>query len=757
MPSWKDSTNRSETFGRLLSGAINSIATYEGKTAPIIEEELGALAVVAGKTIQRYKAGHLPPEARTIEILAEAATRRGFLGREWLQRFLHAARYPFADKLLDQLCQIGPVRPRPPRVYHNLPAPTYRQFVMRAQAFAEVQEGLNKQSSIVIIVGLGGNGKTSLAREVAAQCIQEENDSPPFDGVVWIGDKDRPGMTNLSIVLDTIARTLDYPGFTRFEHDEKRREVENLLLRQRILIVVDNFETINDSTLLAWLQNLSEPSKALITTREYRREYRRGGWLVELRGMTDAESHKFANERLRVLRIEKLIHNLPQIEPLVAVTGGNPKAIELALGLVKYERRLLQQVVDDLYAARGELFDDLFSRSWVLLDESARCVLLVMTFFPANASSAALAATANVHEFAFDRAVERLTDLALLDVQHPVLHRPPRYALHPLVRVFACMQLVEQMEFEARARTRWMEWYIQLVSNVGYCWDNLSRLELLESEQETIMIAADWAFQRQRYLDVVKIAKGAEYYYHVRGQWDKWIRLKYLCADAAHAIEDRDSEIQALANIVEALSLQRNLVKAAKSLDRLQIMKQSKKIPNEYIFDFHYASAFYAMARDDFISARQIWEEALESHLLFPTNYPRKIVAQRWIARCLYREGRISEASTLLQQTLLEAIQIGHQRAIIFCEAERAAIAIDQGNFESAAQELERARYLAVQYDARESVALIQRISARLSILCGDLPAARAALTTAIDLFERLGMRQERSEASDTLAQLEVS
>src|SRR3954464_11860100 len=97
MPPRNDSPNRSEIFGRLLSGAINSIATYEGKTAPIIEEELGALVIVAGKTIQRYKAGALPPEYETVKVLAEAAVRRGFLDREWLQRFLHAARYPFAD------------------------------------------------------------------------------------------------------------------------------------------------------------------------------------------------------------------------------------------------------------------------------------------------------------------------------------------------------------------------------------------------------------------------------------------------------------------------------------------------------------------------------------------------------------------------------------------------------------------------------------------------------------------------------------
>jgi len=96
-------SNRNESFGRLLKGAINSIAAYEGKTAPAIEDELGAQMGVAGTAIQRYKAGHLPPEPRAIQILAEAAVRRGFLSRAWLQRFLHAARYPQPDALIAQL------------------------------------------------------------------------------------------------------------------------------------------------------------------------------------------------------------------------------------------------------------------------------------------------------------------------------------------------------------------------------------------------------------------------------------------------------------------------------------------------------------------------------------------------------------------------------------------------------------------------------------------------------------------------------
>src|SRR5207245_1941607 len=148
-----------------------------------------------------------------------------------------------------------------------------------------------------------------------------------------------------------------------------------------------------------------------------------------------------------------------QLEPLIMATGGNPKAIELTLGLFKYERRPLQQVVDDLYAARGELFDDLFTRAWALLDEAARRVLLVMTFFPTSVSGAALSATGDVQGFAFDRAVERLTDLALLDVQQADLNSLPRYALHPLVRAFAGARLAEQPEFEEPARERWVGWY----------------------------------------------------------------------------------------------------------------------------------------------------------------------------------------------------------------------------------------------------------------------------------------------------------
>jgi len=749
-------SNRSETFGRLLKGAINSIATYEGKTAPIIEEELAEKVSLAGSAIQRYKAGYLPPEPQTIEIIAEAAVRRGFFSREWLQRFLHAARYHQADKLLDQLCPIGPTRPRPPRVYQNLPAPTYSQFVERKEASAEVIEGLNKRSAAVIIVGLGGNGKTSLARETADHCLKSENGTALFDAAVWVSDKDWPGTTNLSIVLDEIARTLDYPGFTQFEHDEKRREVEQLLRRQRVLVCVDNFETITDGALLAWLLNLPEPSKALITTREYRREYRRGGWPVELRGMSEGEIRSLIDQRLQQLRIERLVGSLEQLDPLIIATGGNPKAIEITLGLVKHEHRRLQQVVDDLYAGRGGLFNDLFARVWALLNEAARRVLLVATFFPTSTSAEALSASAGVQGFAFDQAIEHLADMALLDVQQINLNSLSRYALHPLVRAFAQARMAEQQDFEEGARERWIGWYLQLASQIQVRVDDLSTLDVLDPEHEAAYVVLLWTVEHQRFSVALQLAHSIGYYYFLRGIWDKNLIINQLGAQAASECGDFSTTVTLQGYVARRLCNQGIVGEAKRILLQIEGLAAEHSISNLTVLLLRQSWGYYWMACQEHELALSICQELSASAESLPIYLT--VGNQLAIAECFYNLGRREEARALAEEMLLTAITQNYIVGIVNAHLLLASIDLDNGNFASATARLTGIQSRAQQYQGRWSVATIQRCYARLHNLRGDLPAASTALTEAIDLFERLGMRRELAEAREEMHRLkEVS
>jgi hypothetical protein len=745
-------TNRNEAFGRLLKAGIASIVNCEGKKAAIVEDELGQLIGISGDSIQRYKSGHLPPEDRTVEILAEASVQRGYLGREWLQRFLHAARYPFADTLLDWLCPVGPARPRPPRVYHNLPAPTYSQFVMREQAFAEVIDGLQQRSAAVLIVGLGGNGKTSLAREVAARCLQPESDAPLFDAVVWVSDKDRPGTTNLSIVLDEVARTLDYPGFTQFAHDEKLYEVGQLLKRQKVLLVIDNFETITDGALLGWLLRLPEPSKAILTSREKQRGLW-SSWLAELRGMSEREAQLLINQRLRLLQLDKLGKNAVEFEPLVVVTGGNPKAIEMALGLVKHERRPLQHVVDDLHAARGELFDDLFTHAWALLDEAVRRVLLSMTFFPTSASGDALAATADVRGFAFDRAVERLTDLALLDVQQEDLNSAPRYALHPLVRVFAESQRVIMDGFTEGAQSRWCQYFHDLgIKQDEEHLETASDIARFAQEIGNYHAVLHYCYAKQHWSYLINLIYIINQFWSIRGYYQTRKVFVEQAFDAATRSSDIAAQIYLLSVLVRASCYEDDLRTALHYYAQARVLLDSINHPAEsLVTGLNYAEIRICLLRNDLDRMRVL----VEQNLAITTSERGRMLYSFDMAYYLYLAGRYDEAEVLLQSLIPQSFKLGLRRGPIRGWLMLGKIMVAKHQLDKAAEYLETAQIQAQQLQHQRHVAEIQQLWGQILVLRNDLPAARVALAEAINLFERLGMRRELTEARAELARLD--
>jgi hypothetical protein len=591
---------------------------------------------------------------------------------------------------------------------------------------------------------------------------------PHFDAVVWVSDRDRQGTTTFSLVLDTIAQTLDYPGIAQYTHSEKQYEVEQLLRRQRVLMVVDNFETITDGVLLEWLLRLPEPSKAIITTREYRREFRNSAILVNLHGMTETETWELVDERLRVLRMETLVSDPTQLEPLLTATGGNPKAITLTMGLLKYERRPLQQIIDDLYAARGDLFDDLFSRAWALLDEAGRRILMVMTFFPDSASGEALSATADVTGFDFDRAAERLTDLSLLDVQQEDLNSEPRYVLHPLVRAFAGAQLAEQPDFEQAARERWIRWGVELtrwvkeLENNPNEWYKLDaelgmlheQMDLFDKDEETLYTITTYTFDHRRYAESLCIAGLLEYYYYIRGLWSKKLKINLMYIESSVQIGDSAEEIKMTAWHIHLLSKQGNLEDGSYYITRLQERLAQLQPPKEFLYYIRHSFALHALVCEDWDRAEQLWKEgSIESEFL-PKHV--QVHHQFWLAVCYYKKKRLEEAQQLLIAVLAATKEYHYPRMILFTLCYLASIHLEQKNLGAADAILQQSKECTYQYQDHEPLALIHRTYARLHTLSGDITAAHSSLLKAINLFERMGMRRELAEAREELARLEA-
>ena len=396
-----------------------------------------------------------------------------------------------------------------PKVYYNLP-PRYGEFLGRERDVARVLEGLSSRWPLISIEGMAGIGKTTLAIETAHSCLPGSQAAlnPPFEVVVWVSAKDRPEQKQwLNEVLDTTARVLDYPAITQMSLEQKPIEIDQILRNRRALIVVDNFETIEDQELVAWIQRVPEPSKALITTRygQLRR-----AWDIHLGGLEGPEAlaliHNNAR-RLGLLPVENATEEV--LLPLVRVTEGNPKAIEMALGYIKRGRLSLDEVVEHLYAASKTvegLFDDLFAHFWnKVITRDARQILMVSSFFVNSASKEALEGASGLAGYHLDAALEQLVDLALLDINKEWVTSSQHYSIHPLTRAFASAKLREVPEFEGQARLRWSNYYMDfatrsLVREIpqGSYWNTITSYDVLkfvDPEWSNLQQVLEWVDQ----------------------------------------------------------------------------------------------------------------------------------------------------------------------------------------------------------------------------------------------------------------------
>lgn len=749
----------SDTYRRYASAAVAATSCIENCNESAIIQELGEALHLGDAAIHRRKAGQVLDPAFTL-LIARMGVRRGMLTQLWLETFLRAGNYADHEALVAEL--FPDLAPAPPgrQVLANLPAPSYSRFTMRPRQYDAIAQALHRHG-MVVILGAGGMGKSSLALEVARHCLNgaspEAGAAPPtFDSAIWVSDRTASGRLSLSAVLDTVVRVLGAPQLTSRALDARRSLVDQLLRQRRVLLVADNLETVTDDDLLAWLAAVPEPSKVIVTTRSLDLAFLEGASLVAVGAMSEQESQHLLRQRLEELQLE--LFEPETTAALLNAAGGNPKALNLLLGQLRLGR-LHDTALRNVLSPSGELLTELFDRAWALLDADAREVFLATTLFYAVPERRDLAAVAGLSPERLEAALATLFGLSLLDQQHKVgpVHRPDarRIGMHALARHYAEGRLRELPAVQQALQARWFAWCVSFArEHGGFVLDDVARLTVLEAAEPDLDAALTLAAAQGRHHDLIALARGLEFLYYVTAEWDKKIRLHERYIEAARLAGATSEEIYALALHIQLLSRQGRPQQVAAELARLVELATPLQADPTTFFTLHHTSGLYALACGDLVTAQHCWQCIRDRAPDLPHDMLH--AALHWTGRVL----QLQEEHQTARAAYEEACALAQTHGLARFEARNllrlAELDISEGQYATAWQRMDACRAKTSSNDA-ELQAWIHLVSARLCAAKEYGVSLVIHLRYAIQLFRRMDMQREWQSAEAWLRALGAS
>lgn len=326
-----------------------------------------------------------------------------------------------------------------------LPPPDYAQLFGTAAPLSDLVALLRRPDGprFVSVEGLGGIGKTALARAVAFD-LAEGSD---FDGIAWISAR----QTRLSeqgtievtpdgaeTLTDVVNRLADQTGLALagLSTSNKLGRLAAFLRNAHYLVVVDNLESVRDvETLLPALTPLADPTRFLFTSRQTMSTFPQV-FRYAVPQLTLASSQQLVESELR-RRGQNDVLSDGAIKRLYDLVGGVPLALKLVAAQMM--RWPLDTLLDDMRHVRRRapesLYNFIYRRTWFALPTSAQELLLsLLDIAPDGENLDWLRLVSALPPDEFDDALNQLLAYSLLDLAGP--SDMPYYRLHRLTATF---------------------------------------------------------------------------------------------------------------------------------------------------------------------------------------------------------------------------------------------------------------------------------------------------------------------------------
>ncbi|HLL99717.1 MAG TPA: protein kinase [Pyrinomonadaceae bacterium] len=622
---------------------------------------------------------------------------------------------------------------------------------------------MQKDIRLLTLTGIGGTGKTTLAKSAAGELLSEF-----ADGVFFV---ELASINNPELVASTITKAF---GVKETSGKPVLELLKDYLSQKRLLLVIDNFEqVIRAAPQIGELLSAAAKLKILITSRTFlhlsaEHEYAvpplavpEDLQRVSFEELSSCEAVQLFTQRARKAKPNFCLteENIYSVAEICARLEGLPLAIELAAARVKIlappailsklesSLQLLTGGARDL-PSRQQTMRDAIEWSYELLSEDEKRLFCRLSVFAGGFRFEAAEAVCANNEPAEER--NELLDKVTSLVEKSLLaakEQPDgemRFRMLSVVREYARESLEKSAE-TGTIRRNHAEYFLALAEEAEphlQVSQSAAWLNRLEEEHDNIRAAIRWSLQHDAEI-AARLAASIKVFWTVRGHLTEGEeRLKKILKKSAdYPLSVRFKLLNGLGVIMR----QRGDFNAAKKAYE-ESLKEAKAVTDlRQIALSSRGLGLMAYHQGDLATALKFYQEGLEisrelndkSGISYSLNF---------IGELLRAKGDLSAARPILEEALALCRELGKKESISGNLLNLGFIAFAEGDFEAAQSHFAEGLRTARELGNKKNISYALDGFAAISVKAGELEQSARLAGAAEHLRESVGLEIEPNE-----------